>query len=167
MLLVPFPKAAAIGISEACGLPQDLQREIATKFSQARFLTVTDLNEDDKRFFQKDHGDACPGLVRVDFYGDGKPTLAVLFITRDRGKDKIELIVAHEIGKRWATRMLDTVDAVPAPVIWSQPSGRYRDFYGKKEIRAARPVIVLARYESWAILYSWTGNGVTKIWLRD
>ncbi len=24
-------------------------------------------------FFQKDHADTCPGLVKVDFYGDGNP----------------------------------------------------------------------------------------------
>lgn len=62
---------------------------------------------------------------------------------------------------------MDTADGAPAPVVWSQPAGEYRDVYGKKEIRATRPVIVFTGYESWSILYAWTGSKVTKIWLRD
>jgi len=36
---------------------------------------------------------------------------------------------------------------------------RVPDVYGKKEIRATSPVMVFAGYESWAILYAWTGGG--------
>jgi hypothetical protein len=159
-----IPMAAAV---EACDLPEDLQREIAVRYSGAKLVRLSDLSDDDRGFFQKDHGDSCPGLVKADFYGDGKPTLALVLIAKSGAKEKAKLVLAHDVGGRWETRIADTTDGAPVPVVWSQPPGEYRDVYGKKEIRATRPVIVLAGYESWAILYAWTGNKVTKIWLRD
>jgi hypothetical protein len=106
-------------------------------------------------------------LVKADFYGDGKPTLALVLIAKSGEKKKAKLVLAHEVGGNWETRIVDTADGAPAPVVWSQPPGEYRDVYGKKEIRATRPVIVFTGYESWSILYAWTGSKVTKIWLRD
>lgn len=63
--------------------------------------------------------------------------------------------------------LLDTADELPVPVVWNQPPGRYRDIYGKKEVRATNPVIIFTGYESWSILYAWTGSRTTKIWLQD
>ncbi|MGA9594450.1 MAG: hypothetical protein WBS18_15230, partial [Candidatus Acidiferrales bacterium] len=61
---------------------------------------------------------------------------------------------------------LDTAKG-SVPVVWSQPPGEYRDVYGKKTIRATNQVIVFCGYESWAILYAWTGKEVEKIWISD
>src|SRR5882762_267992 len=162
--LVFIPMAAAV---EACDLPEGLQRENAVRYAGAKLVRLSDLSDDDRGFFQKDHGDSCPGLVKADFYGDGKPTLALVLIAKSGAKEKAKLVLAHDVAGRWETRIVDTTDGAPVPVVWSQPAGEYRDVYGKKEIRATRPVIVLAGYESWAILYAWTGNKVNKIWLRD
>jgi hypothetical protein len=162
-----FVQVAVAGSpNDACNLPQDLQREVASKYPQARLVSWSDLGEDDRGFFQKDHGDACPGLVQADFYGDDKPTLALVLITKSGAKDNTELIVAHQIGERWRLTLLGTGGAY-APVVWSLPPGEYRDVYGKKTIRATRPVIVFCKYEAWAILYAWTGKSVTKIWIAD
>jgi hypothetical protein len=158
--------AAAAPPNDACDLPQDLQQEIVSKYPGAKLVTLTDLGEDDRGFFQKDHDNSCPGLVRVDFYGDGKPTLALVLTAKDGAKEKAELVVAHQAGESWEIALLDTAEG-PVPVVWSQPPGEYRDVYGKKTIRATRPVIVFCGYESWAILYAWTGNKVAKIWLSD
>jgi hypothetical protein len=32
---------------------------------------------------------------------------------------------------------------------------------------AKRPVIVFCKYEAWAIVYSWTGTRVDKVWISD
>jgi hypothetical protein len=53
------------------------------------------------------------------------------------------------------------------PVVWREGPGKYRDVYGEKTIRATHSVVVLAEYESWAILYAWTGKGIEKIWISD
>jgi len=145
-----------------CNLPSDLQGEIATKYPGRKLVTLSDLQEDDRGFFQKDHGNSCPGLVKVDFYGDGKPTLALVLIT----KDNSELIVAHQLGDSWKTAVLGK-GGPNVPVVWSLPPGEYTDVNGNRKIRASRPVIVFLQYEAWGILYAWTGDAVKKIWIAD
>jgi hypothetical protein len=154
--------AAALPQNRECDLPQDLQREIASKYSGMKVVTLSDLQEDDRAFFQKDHGNSCPGSVKVNFYGDGNPTLALVLIANE----KSELIVAHQVGESWRSTVLET-GGPSVPVVWSLPSGKYTDVYGKKTIRATRPVIVFFQYEAWGILYAWTGNAVSKIWIAD
>ncbi|MGB8592994.1 MAG: hypothetical protein WA674_08420 [Candidatus Acidiferrales bacterium] len=161
-------RVVVAGPPTACSLPGDLQREIAIKYPGERVVGLSDLEEDDRGFFQKDHDDACPGVVKVDFYGDGQPTLALVLSKMDRSKEPTELVVAHLVGQRWKTAVLGTGGPSPyAPVVWSQPAGQYEDIDGRKTIRATRPVIVFSKYESWAILYAWTGSRVSKIWLQD
>jgi hypothetical protein len=126
-----------------CDLQRDLQREIESKYPGRKLATLSDLQEDDRAFFEKDHGDSCPGLTKVDFYGDGKPTLAIVLIT----KDNSELIVAHQVGETWGSIVLET-GGPSVPVVWSLPPGKYPDVYGRKTIRATRPVIVFTEYES-------------------
>ena len=166
LYLLAFPGAAVGSQNDACDLPQDLQREIATKYPGSKPVTLKDLDEDDKGFFQKEHGDNCPGLVKVDFYGDGKPTLAFVLFTNGGANEQTGLMVAHWVSGRWSITQLGT-GGPNAPVVWSLAPGEYQDVYGRKTLRATRPVIVFSKYESWAILYAWTGNRVAKIWLRD
>jgi hypothetical protein len=156
--------AAAV---EPCGLPEALQRQIAIRYPGAKLVKLSDLSDDDRGFFQKDHGGDCPGLVKADFYGDGKPTLALVLIAKSGATEKAKLVLAHDVEGHWEIPIVDTADGAPTPVIWSQPPGKYRGVYGKKEIRATRPVIVFTGYEGWAIVYAWIGKKVTKIWLRD
>jgi hypothetical protein len=58
---------------------------------------------------------------------------------------------------------LETTDGTP--VVWREGPGKYRD--EKKTICAIRPVIVLAGYGSWAVVYSWNGKEVEKIQISD
>jgi len=129
---------------------------------------LSDLEEDDRGFFQADHGSSCPGLVSVDFFGDGKRTLALVLIPKGGLNQYTKLVVAHYAGERWRMTLLDTGGPSPyAPVVWSEPPGEYRDVYGSKKIRTTRSAIVFCKYEAWSILYAWTGNKVNKIWLSD
>ena len=157
---------AAMPATDPCSLPQSLQREVASKYPGARLLTLQDLAEDDKDLFQKDHGHRCPGLVSVDFYGDGKPTFALVLVANTGAKVDAELIVAHEVNQKWELALFDKADS-SKPVVWGQGPGEYQDVYGDKKLRATKPVIVFCGYNAWAILYAWTGSRVDKIWLRD
>ncbi|MGH9732961.1 MAG: hypothetical protein ACRD8A_00035 [Candidatus Acidiferrales bacterium] len=133
-----------------------------------RVVNLPDLNGDDRGFFEKDHGKSCPGLVKVDFYGDHRPTLALVLTGGDGVSKHAELVVAHELRGKWKLTGLDSGDPSPdASVVWSQPPDTYTDVYGNKTIRATRSVIVFCKYESWAILYAWTGKRVNKIWIMD
>jgi len=125
-----------------------------------------DLSEYDRKLFQKDHGTRCPGLVRVDFYGDRKPTWALVLISGNGSKSKADLVVAHQVNKDWETNSLDSAPE-SVPVVWSEGPGKYSDVYGEKTIRAAHPVVIFAGYGGWAIVYSWTGKGIDKVWILD
>ena len=151
--------------SHACDLPQPLQREIAKKYPGASVVTQDDLTGDDLKFYKHDHGGACPGLARADFFGDGKPTLAVVLFTQTK-KDS-QLIIAREVGTEWSIRPMDTSGGMPVPVVWSEPPGKYTDIENGKIIRAVHPVFVFCGYESWAIVYAWTGKKVDKVWISD
>lgn len=158
--------AAARQPNDNCNLPTDLQREVASRYPGRVLVGLSDLGDDDKALFQKEHGKRCPGLVIVDFYGDGKATLALALTTKSEPKGKTELVLAHQVGTIWQTTTLETTDGA-APVVWSEKPGEYADVYGEKKIRATRPVIVFCKYESWAILYAWANGRVAKIWLSD
>jgi len=164
--LVQITFAAPPG--DVCSLPDDLQHELALRYPGASVIGLPDVGEDDRGFFQKDHGDACPGLVKVDFYGDGKPTLALVLTKKGVKAEQTELVVAHRVQEQWRMAVLGTGNPSPyAAVVWSQPPGQYQDIYGEKTVRATWPVIVFCKYEAWAVLYAWTGRRVAKIWLSD
>jgi hypothetical protein len=150
---------------DRCSLPPSLRDEITKKYPGASVVGLADLDDYDRKLFQKDHGARCPGLVKVDFYGDGKPAWAVVLISGENPKRKAELVVARQTGEGWETRSLETTDGTP--VVWRQGPGKYEGMSEPTTIRAAHQVIVFCGYESWAILYAWTGKEVVKTWISD
>ncbi len=165
--LVSSCRANAASSSDVCAVPSDLRVVISKNYVDARIVTLDDLEIDDRAFFQKDHPNDCPGVAKVDFYGDGKPTLALL-LTWGASKEP-KLFVAHRTRQKWVLMLLSPRgNSIPyAAVIWVQQPGEYRDVYGDKTIRATRETIVYCKYEAWAILYAWTGKRVEKVWLLD
>ena len=152
---------------DPCALSAGLHDEVTKKYPGANLVTTTDLDEHNRKLFQKDHGVRCPGLVRVNFYGDGKPTWALVLLTGEGSNRKAEVVVAHQVGQSWEFSSLDTVDASEVPVVWRQGPGKYDDISEPKAIRAKSPVIVVCGYEVWARLYAWTGKEVEKVQLSD
>ena len=164
-LLVLGQGAAAQLSNDSCDVPKDLQAVIEAKYPATKIVALSDLNENDKQLFQKEHLDSCPGLAKVDFYGDGKPTLALALTKGKQTNRSTKLVLAHNSGTAWKTSTLATTSG-PAPVVWSQGPGEYKGVY-KQKIRATRPVIVFCGYSSWAVLYAWTGKEVRKLQLSD
>ncbi|MGB2678185.1 MAG: hypothetical protein WAN12_13965 [Candidatus Acidiferrum sp.] len=150
---------------DRCAFPPGLPEELSKKYSGGRVVTLADLDEYNRKLFQKDHGSRCPGLVRVNFYGDGKPTWALVLITGENPKRKADLVVARQVVRGWEIRLLETTDGTP--VVWREGPGRYADLDGKNTIRATSPVIVFVGYGGWGILYAWTGKEVEKVQISD
>lgn len=150
---------------DACQFPASLREEVSKKYPGTNLVTLADLDQYDRKLYRKDHGNRCPGLVKVDFYGDGKPTWALVLISGENPKRKAELVVARQLAGRWEIRLLETTDGTP--VVWRERPGKYEEIYGQKTIQAKSPVIVFCGYESWAIAYAWTGTEVEKVWLSD
>ena len=164
-LLALVQGPAAQSPNDACDLPKDLQSVVEGKYPGAKIVTLSDLNEDDKLLFQKDHAGSCPGLAKVDFYGDGKPTFALALTRKRQAAPRTKLVLAHQVGANWEVAILDKADG-PIPVVWSDKPGEYKSVY-QHRIRTTRPVIVFCGYSSWAVLYAWKGNRTPKLWLRD
>jgi len=158
-------KGAIAAPVRPCTLPQGLDSKIAAKFPGTRLVSLTDLDDYDKKLYKKEHGSRCPGLVKVDFYGDAKPTWAVVLISGENPKRKAELVVARRDDSDWEIRSLESTDGTP--VVWREGPGKYQGLYGDKAIHATRPVIVFCGYESWMIVYAWTGKEVEKVQLSD
>jgi hypothetical protein len=164
-LLALVRGAAAQSPKNVCDLPRDLQNVLEGKYPEYKVVTLSELNEDDKRFFQKEHADGCPGLAKVDFYGDNKPTFALALTRKNQATPTTKLILAHQVAAKWGLAALDKADG-PVPVVWSDNPGEYKGLYQDK-IRSTRPVIIFCGYSSWAVLYAWTGKTIAKLWLRD
>lgn len=159
--------ACATQMLGACDPPKNLQEEISKSFLGARVVTWSDLNINQEKFFRRQHKDGCPGMVKIDFYGDHSPTIALVLITAGGTPKKVSLAIARQIQEQWRISLLDSTDTRTTPAVWSEPPGKYRDVYGEEEVRATTPVIVFSSYESWSILYSWDGREINKIWLQD
>jgi hypothetical protein len=156
----------AASTTNPCQPPAGLDRELSKEYPGTHILTVSDLTEFHRKLWRKDHGARCPGLVRVNFYGDGKTTYAAVLIVGENPKRTAELVVARLTDQGWETRSLEKTDGTP--VVWREGPGKYEGLYQESQtIRAKYPVIIFCGYESWSILYSWTGKEVVKTWLSD
>ncbi len=100
----------AAPLPERCEYPLGLRDEISQKYAGSRLVSLMDLEQYNRRLYQKDHGTRCPGLVRVNFYGDGKPTWALVLISGQGLKQKAQLVVARQLAKGWEIRSLDSTD---------------------------------------------------------
>ena len=171
-LLTLVRGAAAQSPNDLCDLRKDLQSVVEGKYPGTKIVTLSDLNEDDKQLVQKEHGDSCPGLAKVDFYGDGKPTFAFALTTKSPAAPRTKLVMAHRVGAHWEVAALDKGDG-PVPVVWSDKPGEYKGVYPAR-IRATRPVIVFCGYSSGrsstlgrARQYLSSGSAISKAPLVD
>ena len=63
--------------NDSSDLPKDLQSLVAARYHGTKIVFLSDLNEDDKQLFQKEHAEGCPGLAKVDFYGEWQANTGV------------------------------------------------------------------------------------------
>jgi hypothetical protein len=168
LLWVVEPNAAETISSSSCEPPVGLAASLSSRYPGAALVGLSDLDGYHRGLFVRDHGQRCPGLVSVDFRGNGKPTWALVLLEKEAAKRTARLLVATKVDEGWQVEQLQVAaEASPVPVVWREDPGKYVDFYGQKTLQAKHPAIVLCRYESWAILYAWTGKAVEKIWISD
>ena len=144
-----FAPACLAAAAESCELPADLGAVLQRSFPNKKVVTLADLDKEDLGLWEKDHGKSCPGLAQVDFYGDAKPTWAiVLFGADSKSVNGITavLVLAHKPETDWKIKAVETTNGIP--VVWKEKPGKYTGLYQEKSIRASHPVIIFCGYES-------------------
>jgi hypothetical protein len=164
-LFVLIQALPASSSDDRCALPAGLRDQISNKYPATHVVTLEDLDGYEGKLFHKDHGTQCPGLVKVNFYGDGKPTWAFVLISGENPKRRAELVVAHQAAGGWEIRSLDVTDGTP--VVWRDHPGKFEGMSEPNTIRAKNPVIVFCGLESWAVVFAWNGKEVEKLQVSD
>lgn len=160
-----LPTVIAALPNDQCAYPPELRSQISKAYPNAHLVTAADLDEYKRKLFRKDHKNQCPGLVKVDFYGDGKPTYALVLIAGENPKRRAELVVARQLAEGWEIRSLEVTDGTP--VVWREGPGKFDDMYEPRTIRAKNPVLVFCGLESWAVVLAWNGKEVEKLQVSD
>ena len=143
IVLVIINISSCSHIKGTCTVPKTLHNKIIEKYSNYEIVTLKHLIEEDRLTFQKEHSTDCPGLVKLNFWGNGKPTFAILLINSLISKPKYQLIIATNYGEdKWELKTVDNADTTVSPVIWSESSGEYRDVWQENKIIAKYPVIL-------------------------
>lgn len=155
-----------IAAQESCDIPKVLSDALRGKYPELTVLRINDLPQSDRELFQKEHGQDCAGMTKVDFYGDGAPTWALVLVPSEKNGGSAKLILARKGSRGFEFSALDSANQ-PTAVVWQAPSGTYSDLESDKTIRAKHQVLVFASYESWAIVYAWMDNHIGKVWLAD
>jgi hypothetical protein len=139
-----------------------LGEQLSKMYPSRKVVELRDLVLEDREWFQRAHGNECPGLVRIDFYGDGRPTWALALMAGHGPKAKADLVVAHQVDRNWEIVLLDTADE-PAPVVWSEPSGEYRRQDDSCDPSSDR----LCGLRELGNPLRWNGKRMQKTWLAD
>ena len=150
-------------------LPSHLSEVLKRQHPGWNIVALEMLESHKRKLFLKENKGKCPGAVKVDFYGDGTKAYAIV-LTSGTGFDRrSRLIIGRQVGnKSWqATTLEDDVQDASPPVVLMLPAGEYKDVYGKRTLKSKNPVVAFVGYESWAIVYSWTGKDVEKVWISD
>lgn len=136
-------------------LPSSLNQTI-----KQRYLDFQVLNKKDSR-----HG--CPGIAKVDFYGDGRTVYAIVIqkLRGFGGAVEGKLLLAEKEEKHWKVTILNEGDY--AGNVWHEPAGEYEDMYQTRSLRTKGDIIVYFSYQSWAVGYGWTGDKIEKVQLTD
>lgn len=170
-VLVGFVVAAGrfAGAMNSCSkaLPEGVSVALKVQYPTGRVVTEKMLQREDLAKFVKDHPNRCPGVAHADFYGDGDDAYAIVLVSAAQSHEQVQLVLARRQGGRWGLSTVESFVATSLPVVWSEPPGEYKSFYGDKTIVSQQPVFVLVRYDAAAIAYMWTGRSVEKVWLKD
>ena len=111
------------------------------------------------------HG--CPGIAKVDFYGDGRSVYAIVIERPSENAGTVDgkLVLVEKKGSEWKLSILN--EGNTAGDVWHAPVGEYTDTYGKWTVRSKGDCILYFWYESSEVLYAWTGEKIEEVQMSD
>ncbi len=171
VLLGATALAAPVRATKECSflLPESLAESLGRVHPGAKVLTLDQLHRRERRLFKKEEGRRCPGVVHLDFFGDHREAYGVVLVTGASQRRRLRLIVASRTSQAPAWN-IETLEAMKDPslaTLAKRRPGVYEDLRRKEKIEANAEALVWVRWDSWAILYAWTGQKIDKIWLSD
>jgi hypothetical protein len=152
-------------------LPEKVRDLISRKFPSWKFVTLSDLDPDDRKLWLEARGPKlCPGIAVGHFENPRTLSYAVLLIRRERGKLYDTLIVAS-MGRRgkWRLQVLSEKGLVPGSlVVYRMPPGEYFDFYDNTiKVRAKLDVIWYEYIEAAVTMYYWSHGRYRTLQVSD
>lgn len=117
--------------------------------------------------YRKERPTGCPGVLRLDLYGDGRPVFAILIMREIQNGWQTKLLLAEqESHKKWKLQTIweaNDVDGVLLPV----PPGEDSDIWRDVTIRGTGEGILYIKYEAYAIVFRWTGQSIEHVYVMD
>jgi hypothetical protein len=149
-------------------LPNSLENLVKEQYRGWQIVSVEMLKPHHRKLFLKDRRRKCPGIAKVDLYGDGRQVYAVVLIEESDIDRRSKLVLTQETGKdKWQMTTLEDETTVPIPVVAAGPAGTYEHVYGERELKSDHEVVVYIGYESWVVVYAWNGKQIEKIQISD
>src|SRR5688572_33313166 len=106
----PAPKG------DACAIPAALRDALQARFGTSRVLKATDLFEDERALFQKEHKGACPGISHGRFFGAKERPAMALVLLGVEPKKNLRLVVARPAMATWTFFEADELDQGSTPI---------------------------------------------------
>jgi len=154
---VPEPK------TESCVLAPALREALQRRFGTSRVLEASDLYEDERDLFRKEHQGACPGMARGQFFGPReRPALALVLLGVEPRRN-VRLVVARPALSTWTLVEVDEMDAGTTAVVSKDKPATYTDPRSKATRQSAGDVVVLTGYETWRRVYVWNGRTFERL----
>lgn len=166
-LALSLQASEAASKGDACSLPKALSEAVQQRFGSSRVLKPSDLFEDERGLFQKEHRGACPGIARGLFFGPGQRPAVALVLLDVVPKKNLRLVVARPALASWTFVELDEMDQGSTAVVGSKGPGTYTDRHEASTRKSAHDVVTLTGYEAWQRVYIWNGRKFERLQTSD
>jgi len=173
ILIVASLGYASAKRTDPCGgaLPDSLRKAITVQYPDRKIVTLDMLTVIAEKIYLKDHKTGCPGVARVDFYGD-RSEMYALVLTKEVKDTYISSLILgqRQRNREWRFSVIEPDVQDAPPVVFTLPPGEFVGTTSQQEQRtlaSKHEAIVFVGYESWSIVYVWTGDKVEKLWLSD
>lgn len=125
---------------------------LASKCANYKITAVTDLSDDDQKFWLQTHPDSCPGLAIGNFETQKHKSYALLLIT-GVGAEVRQILAVFSVDKKVHERMIRShINSVD--VIYPLPPGKYKNYNGSRVLKSSLDSIALEAIESRIVVYN-------------
>jgi hypothetical protein len=153
--------------ADSCALPTALRAALQERFGSSRVLTLSDLYEDERATFNRDHKGACPGTTAGRFFGVGERPATAIVLLGVGPKQDMRLVVARPALSSWTFVELERMDPGGTAVVSTGRPGDLKAPSGAKARTRDNDVLLLTAIETWQRAYVWNGRTFETVQTKD